>query len=150
MSTAPLPSTRYRTVTAGLCAAWLVAVALIVLWPTPVDRAGGPLLQRALAYLYTHGLPASVTYSSVEFLSNVLMFAPLGLFWFILAPRRWRWWAPVVGLVLSTTVELTQHFLLPQRFATPYDVLANTLGATLGALIAAAFLSTAAALRPGR
>ncbi|MEG9247435.1 VanZ family protein [Arthrobacter sp. Soc17.1.1.1] len=136
MSTAPLPSTRYRTVTAGLCAAWLVAVALIVLWPTPVDRAGGPLLQRALAYLYTHGLPAFVTYSSVEFLSNVLMFAPLGLFWFILIPRGWRWAGPLAGMVLSLLIEGTQALLLPQRVATPDDVLANTIGAVCGTLVA--------------
>lgn len=136
MSMVPLPSTRYRTVTAGLCAAWLVAVALIVLWPTPVDRAGGPLLQRALAYLYTHGLPASVTYSSVEFLSNVLMFAPLGLFWFILTPRGWRWAGPLAGMVLSLLIEGTQALLLPQRVATPDDVLANTIGAVCGTLVA--------------
>jgi VanZ family protein len=136
VSTAPLPSRSYRTVTAGLCAAWVLAVALIVLWPTPVDRAGGPFLQRALAYLYAHGLPPSVTYSSVEFLSNVLMFAPLGLFWFILAPRGWRWAGPLAGMVLSLLIEGTQALLLPQRVATPEDVLANTIGAVGGTVAA--------------
>ncbi len=131
----------------ALCAAWLLAVAMIVLWPTPVDRAGGGTLRRGLEYLYAHGLPTFVTYSLVEFTANVLMFVPLGLFWFLLTPRHWRRWAPVVGLVLSAAIEATQHILLPQRFATPYDVLANTLGATLGALIAAALQLNSASPR---
>ncbi|MDQ0734052.1 glycopeptide antibiotics resistance protein [Arthrobacter agilis] len=87
-------------------------------------------------FLHAHGLPASVTYNSVEFLSNVLMFAPLGLFWFILAPRGWRWAGPLVGLGLSLLVEGMQALLLPQRVATLGDVLANTIGAVCGTFIA--------------
>ena len=123
-----------------LCAIWLIVVALIVLWPTPVDRAGGEVLRRVLTYLYAHGLPTFVTYSSVEFLSNVLMFVPLGLFWCILAPRAWRWWGPVAGFGLSVLIEVTQSALLPQRFATPYDVLGNTLGALAGAVLGMALV----------
>ncbi|MHA7209827.1 VanZ family protein [Arthrobacter sp. MDT1-65] len=134
----------------ALCTVWLLAVALIVLWPTPVDRAGGSILRGGLDYLYTHGLPTFITHSLVEFTANVLMFVPLGLFWFLLTPRRWRRWAPIVGLALSAVIEATQHILLPQRFATPYDVLANTLGATLGALIAAAFQLSSASPRQER
>lgn len=122
--------------TAALCAAWLLAVALVVLWPTPVDRGGGPLLRQALSYLYAHGLPAFVTYGSLEFLANVLMFIPLGLFWFILSPRGWRWAGPLAGMALSILIEVTQLLLLPQRVATPYDVIANTLGALSGTLVA--------------
>ncbi|MHA7287350.1 VanZ family protein [Arthrobacter sp. MDT3-44] len=121
--------------TASLCAVWLIAVVLIVLWPTPVDRAGGEWLRGALRYFYARGLPTTVTYSTVEFASNVLMFVPFGLFWFILAPRVWRWAAAVAGMGLSIVIELTQLFLLPQRVATPYDVLANTTGALVGAVV---------------
>ncbi|MHA7282222.1 VanZ family protein [Arthrobacter sp. TMS2-4] len=121
---------------AALCAVWLLAVALIVLWPTPVDRAGGGTLRRLLAFLHEHGAPAFFSYGMVESLANVLMFVPFGLFWFFLAPRGWRWAGPLAGLVLSILIELTQLLLLPQRFATPWDMFANTLGAACGALAA--------------
>jgi hypothetical protein len=147
LSTAPLPSRRYRTVAGALCAVWLLAVALIVLWPTPVDRAGGGALRHGLEYLYRHGLPAFVTYGVVEFMANVLMFVPLGLFWFMLTPCRWRWWAPAAGFALSTAIETTQLLVLPQRFATPHDVVANTLGSLFGTLVAAL---AALALLPAR
>jgi VanZ family protein len=121
-------------VTAALCSVWLLTVALIVLWPTPVDRASGGWLRAVLRDLYAHGLPTSVTYTAVEFASNVLMFVPFGLFWFILAPRGWRWVGALAGMTLSVAIEVTQLVLLPQRVSTPWDVLANTLGAALGAL----------------
>ena len=113
-----------------------MAVALIVLWPTPVDRGGAGTLRRALSFLHEHGLPTFVTYSVVEFSANILMFVPLGLFWFLLTPPRMRWWAPAVGFALSTLIEATQFLLIPQRFATPYDIVANTLGTLMGALSA--------------
>jgi VanZ family protein len=136
LSTAPLPSRRYRTVAGALCAVWLLAVAFIVLWPTPVDRAGGGGLRGVLGALHCHGLPALVSYGMVEFVANVVMFVPFGLFWFLLAPRGWRWAGALVGIGLSVLIEVTQLLLLPQRFATPYDVLANTLGTFMGTVAA--------------
>jgi hypothetical protein len=136
LSTAPLPSRRHRTVAAALCSVWLVAVAFIVLWPTPVDRAGGGSLRGVLRTLHTHGLPPLVSYGTVEFIANVLMFVPLGLFWSLLAPRGLRWAGPLAGLSLSLLIEGMQAVLLPQRVATPQDVLANTLGAVCGTLAA--------------
>ena len=113
-----------------------MAVALIVLWPTPVDRGGAGALRRGLSFLHEHGLPTFVTYGVVEFTANILMFVPLGLFWFLLTPPRMRWWAPAVGFALSTLIEATQFLLIPQRFATSYDIVANTLGTLMGALTA--------------
>ncbi|MFJ6003862.1 VanZ family protein [Arthrobacter sp. NPDC092385] len=119
---------------------WLAAVTFIVLWPTPVDENAASILRRGLGFLHGHGFPTFVTYNVVEFTANILMFVPLGLFWFILASRRLRWWAPGAGFALSTFMEVTQLILLQQRFATPYDVLANTLGASLGAVLASVLL----------
>jgi glycopeptide antibiotics resistance protein len=119
-----------------LCAVWVVCVTVIVLWETPVDRGAANLLERMLRFLHERGLPSSVDYGFVEFGANIVMFIPLGLFWFILAPRGWRWVGPLVGLGLSALIELIQHLLLPQRFATPQDVLANGLGTLAGTVIA--------------
>jgi VanZ family protein len=149
LSTAPLPSRRYRTVVAALCAIWVMAVAFIVLWPTPVDRAGVGWLRGVLGTLHSHGLPALVSYGTVEFAANALMFVPFGLFWFLLAPRRWRWVAPLAAVGLSVAIEVTQLVLLPQRFATPYDVVANTFGTFIGT-VAAWFLLRMSHLQPSR
>ncbi|MBG6215824.1 VanZ family protein [Arthrobacter sp. CAN_A6] len=72
----------------------------------------------------------------MEFTANIVLFVPLGLFWFILAPRGWRWHGPLVAFALSVLIELAQHVLLPQRVASPYDVVANGSGALVGMLVA--------------
>jgi glycopeptide antibiotics resistance protein len=136
VTTAPLPSPRYRRVTLGLCTLWLVAVVLIVLTPSPVDTRANVFLVRALAALHRRGIPTWFDYPFVEFTANIVMFVPLGLFFFILAPRGWRWLGPLLGLLLSATIELTQLVVLPQRVATPYDVVANAFGALVGTVLA--------------
>ena len=136
MTTAPLPSPRYRSVTLGLCALWLAAVAVIVLSPSPADSGANALVLRVLGALHRRGAPLWFDYSFVEFTANIVMFVPLGLFFFILAPRGWRWLGPLVGLGLSAAIEFTQLVVLPQRVATPYDVVANASGALVGTLVA--------------
>ena len=67
------------------------------------------------------------------------MFIPLGA---LIASLVWRsfWWVSgVLGLCLSLSIELTQYMLLPHRFATAGDVLANTAGALIGGAIVAVF-----------
>ncbi|MHA7263980.1 VanZ family protein [Arthrobacter sp. TMN-37] len=123
-----------------LCAVWVACVAVVVLWRTPVDSGAANVLERWLRFLHTRGLPAAVDYGFIEFAANMAMFLPLGLFWFILAPRGWRWYGPLVGLGLSALIELAQLVLLPERFATPYDVLANGLGTFVGTVLAWAAL----------
>jgi glycopeptide antibiotics resistance protein len=91
---------------------------------------------RALAALHRRGAPLWFDYSFVEFTANIVMFVPLGLFFFILAPRGWRWLGPLVGLGLSAVIEFTQLVILPQRVATPYDVVANGFGAFVGTVVA--------------
>lgn len=115
---------------------WVLTVASIVLWPTPVDQAVGGAVRLVLASLHGRGLPVSVSYGAVEFAANVLMFIPLGLFWFVLTPRGWRWAGPLAGLGLSILIEAMQFALLPERVATPWDVLADTAGAVCGTLAA--------------
>ncbi|WP_051427688.1 VanZ family protein [Arthrobacter sp. H20] len=136
MAAAPLPSRRYRAITAALCATWLACVALVVFNRTPVDSAAADFLQRGLRLLHTYGLPTFVDYGVVEFAANSVMLVPFGLFWFILAARGWRWLGPLVGVGLSIVIEIAQLTLLPERFASPYDVLANGAGALVGTLVA--------------
>jgi glycopeptide antibiotics resistance protein len=89
-----------------------------------------------LRKLHEHGAPGWIDYSFVESASNVVLFLPFGalLVW-IVGPRRF-WVGIAAGVWLSTAIELAQFVFLPARHATLLDVAANTLGATLGAVLA--------------
>ena len=80
------------------------------------------------------GLPGPlVVPSRVEFIANVLVLVPVSFLGSVLLPRLdWRAWT-AYGFVLSGTVEMAQALLLPARSATFKDVVANALGALLGA-----------------
>ena len=116
----------------ALAAAYLLAVVLIVFWPTPVDRPAAGTLHQVLSWLYRHGMPRFINYNVVEFSANIVMFIPLG----IIASSYFK--NAVVGVILgalsSCLIELGQALMLPDRYATGLDVLANTMGAGLGAL----------------
>jgi glycopeptide antibiotics resistance protein len=125
-----------------LLAAYVVALALIAFWPTPVDKNLGGGLSTALQWIYDQGGPRWLRYNTVEFFSNVVLFLPIGLFVTALArPGRW-WLALLFGLGATITIELGQHVFLPARFASVFDLLANTLGAALGLLLGLAIRVT--------
>ncbi|BBE22128.1 hypothetical protein MN0502_10110 [Arthrobacter sp. MN05-02] len=121
---------------------WLLGVGFTVFSPLPVDRHAGDLLRRVLVLLQGYGAPGWFDYGFVEFAANALMFLPLGLFVFLLAPRGWRWLGPVVAFGLSALIEAVQLVALSQRVASPYDVVANTIGAVAGTLLAWTMLRT--------
>lgn len=134
----------------AVAAAYLLAVLLIVFWPTPVDRPAAGMLHESLSWLHRHGLPRFVNYNFVEFSANIAMFVPMGLI--ASAVFKNAWLGIVAGALGSCLIELGQAMLLPDRFASGLDVLANTLGAALGALffvlLAPRWARTAAATAP--
>lgn len=116
----------------------VAAVFTVGYWPVPVDRGMRSILTSVLDRLAAAGAPSWVDYAHIEFGANIVLFVPVGVLIALLLPR-WEWWlAPIIGLALSLAIEFGQALLLPQRFATPLDVLANTTGATVGALIVTA------------
>jgi len=71
-----------------------------------------------------------------DFLANILMFVPLGFLYRLTPPvgrDRGAFGVLGLGLGFSAIIEATQLFL-PTRFSAPADVLANGMGAWLGAL----------------
>jgi glycopeptide antibiotics resistance protein len=125
-----------RRVTLWLALAYVVSLALIAFWPTPVDRSLQGSLSAVIAWLHRIGAPPWLNYAVVEFSSNVVLFIPIGLLVGAFAGRR-RWWLGiVVGFFTSCCIELGQLLFLPERYATINDVIANTLGAVIGALVA--------------
>lgn len=81
--------------------------------------------------------PQTATQARAEFLCNALILVPVSVLGSLLWPSTtWRDWA-AVGFVVAGLVELTQGLLLPDRTASYVDVVANTLGCLLGALVVA-------------
>ena len=72
----------------------------------------------------------------MEGAANVALFIPIGLLVTQFVSRR-RWWLAVAtGLTTSVAIEAVQFLLLSERHASLRDVVNNTLGALLGALVA--------------
>jgi glycopeptide antibiotics resistance protein len=113
---------------------YVAVVAFIVFWPA------GEMPSSSVSLLYEWsqrlGAPAQLTEERIEFVCNVLLFVPMSLLGSLLKPQ-WTWSAwVVVGYCATFTIELVQAFLLPGRSATMQDVVANTGGALIGAVIA--------------
>lgn len=107
----------------GLC-----AVALLL---SPIGP--GELVEMVVAWV--RGIPGlgGVRQGWIEFAANILLFVPLG---FLLTGLfRRPWWGFALALGLSVAAELVQ-VLLPARLPSPRDVLANALGAAIGAAFA--------------
>lgn len=131
---------------AALTALYLLAVGWLTLRARPYGDEISGVLERLLTWLSERPSTAWVTFGVVEFAANVAMFVPLGVLavlWF--GVRRW-WLAPVLGLVLSGAIEAAQFMLLDTRVADVRDLVANTGGALIGALL---MLLLAFLLAPG-
>lgn len=115
--------------------AWLVAyivtLAAIAFWPTPVDADAGPMLR-----LITRIFPL-LTYDVIEFGANILLFVPFGVLIALLLPRR-RYLVVPIALIATVTIEGMQGVLLGARTSSLLDVVANTTGACVGLVLAEA------------
>lgn len=129
-------ATIIRRVTLWVTLAYVLVLALIAFWPTPVDRDVHGSLLGVIGWLHNHGAPRWVDYDFIQFSANVWLFVPVGLLVGMFAGGR-RWWLGiVVGFLTSCGIELGQLMFLPERYATVNDVIANTVGAIVGALLA--------------
>lgn len=116
-----------------LLAITLIVVGAIVWTPGPPAAASQEALAGWIsAHHETGALPSAVTFARIEWLANIVMFIPLGLFTAAVLPPLRRIWVLPATLALSSVIELAQNEWLPSRVASLYDVIANTLGATIG------------------
>lgn len=119
-----------------LTVTYVVALAMIGFWRTPVDQniavtRLAPVVW--MADLLDLSVPQS--YSAVEAAANVVLFMPLGAL-VLLWRRDWTWvHATLVALGTTAAIEVLQQLLRPERFASVRDVVANTLGGAIGALL---------------
>jgi glycopeptide antibiotics resistance protein len=120
--------------------AYLAALAAIAFWPTPVDRGVDVINSWPVRFMDSVlGIAPLTGYDIVQTSANVVLFLPLG--WLAIALTRLRWWqVTLAGFLLSTGIELGQAWLRPERVAAVSDVVANTSGAAVGALLASLLL----------
>lgn len=113
--------------------AYLAGLLVLVLWPE------GSLLFRLQLqlgeWLWTVVPYSWMPFERLSFVLNALVAVPAAALAMVLLPRsRWWHWALLAG-VLSVGVELVQWRYLPERSPELSDVVANTLGAGVGALL---------------
>jgi glycopeptide antibiotics resistance protein len=127
---------RRRPLILGLAGAYGAALLLVGLWPTHVDESLDMVDRPPTSWLVSiFNLTPAQGYDIGEFSANILLFLPLGLLAMALLPRL-SWVRVALGAgVLSILIELAQTLLRPDRTGSVRDVLANTLGAALGAAL---------------
>jgi glycopeptide antibiotics resistance protein len=120
----------------------LIPLALVAFWPSPVDQPVSGQLTAVLNFLQSHGIPGWFNYQFVEASANVVLFVPVGFVAaFAFTAKRW-WQIGAFGLLVSGCIELGQILFLQNRFASPSDIVTNTSGAVIGALLAALVVQT--------
>ncbi|KEP75811.1 hypothetical protein HR12_22905 [Microbacterium sp. SUBG005] len=119
----------------GFCLAVVLAATLS---PTPIDQGYESAIERVLSILHRNGVPQWFGYRWLEFSANIAMFVPLAYFLSLVFPTRFLWLALPLVPALSVALETLQFFVLPARFATVNDVIANTVGGWGGVAAAAA------------
>ena len=124
-----------RVVPNLLLAPYALSVFLITLLPaSQAGRVTG--IVDLLALWIDARVPHVESYALLEFLANVALFVPLGVLLRWGWPRMPWWFTTLIGLAMTLTIESVQT-LLPSRFPTISDVIANTAGTALGALFVA-------------
>jgi glycopeptide antibiotics resistance protein len=71
----------------------------------------------------------------IEFLANIGLFVPLGMFLLLLVGTRLWLVALAAGIVLTSMIEAVQREI-PGRVSDPRDVAANSIGMFLGIALA--------------
>ena len=137
---------RHHPVLTLITTLYLGAVAWLTLGPQPTALVRASGLYRILRELHSHPSTAWVTYSFVQYGSNLLMFLPVGVFLVLLFGRRLWWFAVIMGTLLSASIEFTQLFI-PGRVSDVRDLMSNSLGTLIGVLVALILTWPAAARR---
>ena len=131
-----------------LTGGYLVFVAWLTLTPQPISPADEAFIDEFLARLHSHGYLESLDYDQLEFLANIALFVPIGMFLMLLFGTRLWWLALLACFAMTAFIETAQR-AIPGRVPDGRDLVANSLGAVLGVLLALV-LTMPAALRRRR
>lgn len=111
---------------------YAIVLALIVWLPDSAASRVTGIVFRLARFVSEHaGVSLSTSYTVFEFAANIALFIPFGLLIAAAWPRTNAWWIILLGFSASAAIELVQT-LLPSRYPTLSDVIANMLGAIIG------------------
>ena len=118
---------------------YLGFVGLVTLTPGSDQPDYADLASRVLARLERYPdlapLTSRLSVERIEFLANVGLFVPLGVFLLLLVGTRLWFVALAAGVVLTSMIENVQR-QIPGRVPDPRDVAANSIGMLIGVLLA--------------
>ena len=149
MSAPPIPRARTGAVVARvLLVGYLLFVGFTVWLPAAVSAKVTGLVGIMARWVADAGI-ASYERSAfvLEILANVALFVPIGLLLVLAWPRLRLWQAVLIGALMSVLIETVQG-VMPSRFPTVSDVIANTTGTLIGVAIVTFILYLAGVGRP--
>jgi glycopeptide antibiotics resistance protein len=115
-----------------------IAYLAFVGWVTLTPRSEAPtqseLVLRVLARLQRNEHLGWLTDDRAEYLANIALFVPVGLFLLLLFGSRF-WWVALLAAVTMTSFIETVQKVIPGRVSDERDIAANTLGAVIGVLV---------------
>ena len=114
--------------------AYLAFVGWVTLTPGSEAPTESDLVLRVLARLQGYEHMEWLTYSRAEYLANIALFVPIGLFLLLLFGTRFWWLAVVAALTMTSFIETVQK-VIPGRVSDDRDIAANTLGAVVGVVV---------------
>jgi glycopeptide antibiotics resistance protein len=117
-----------------LTLAYLGFVGWVTLTPGSEAPTQSELVLRVLARLQGYPHLGWLTYDRAEYLANVGLFVPVGLFLLLLFGTRLWWLAIAAALGMTSFIETVQR-VIPGRVSDERDIAANTLGAVVGVVV---------------
>jgi glycopeptide antibiotics resistance protein len=128
--------------------AYLGFVGWLTLTPESVAPTQSDLVLRVLARLQRYDELSWLTYDRAEFLANVALFVPVGLFLLLLVGTRFWWIAAALAFAMTSAIETAQRSI-PGRVPDERDLVANAAGALAG-IVVGVVLTLPATIRRGR
>ncbi|WP_110183459.1 VanZ family protein [Nocardioides solisilvae] len=114
-----------------LTGGYLVFVGWLTLTPDALGERETRLANRLLDALHRRGIAESVDYARLEFLANIALFVPVGMFLLLLFGAGGWWLAAVSSFLMTAFIETAQR-QIPGRVPDERDLLANTVGGLIG------------------
>jgi VanZ family protein len=114
--------------------AYLAFVGWVTLTPGSDAPTQSDLVLRVLAHLQGYHHLEWLTFERAQYLANIALFVPIGLFLLLLFGSRLWWLAVVAALAMTSSIETVQK-VIPGRVSDDRDIAANTLGAVIGVLL---------------
>lgn len=115
--------------------AYLLFVGWLTLSPQPIGPGEQTLIARGLAALHERGYAESLDYDRLQYVANIALFVPVGMFLLLLFGAGGWWLAAIACFAMTCGIEVAQQHI-PGRVSDINDVVANTLGGVIGVAVA--------------